>query len=117
MYDVMHTAGMAMTSEEFVAFQRASESFLSSYTDLSKESADMDQYRFNIVTKFHYRNHLVQHSQHINAKLIWCHGGEDFYAPQMQGSTGLLCTSVVEPKLAGKYRIAMHLKWSTMRRS
>eukprot|EP00974_Lingulodinium_polyedra_P113859 11023947-Lingulodinium_polyedra.AAC.1 len=111
----MHTAGMAKTSEEFAVFQRASESFLSSYTDLSKKSADMDQYRFNIVPKFHYMNHLVQQSQHINAKLVWCYGGEDFVgriSSLAHSCTRGTAAHLVEPKLAGKYRIAMHLKWS-----
>eukprot|EP00969_Alexandrium_andersonii_P084620 3731951-Alexandrium_andersonii.AAC.1 len=77
-YDVMHSAGLAMTSDEFASFSSASETFLSSYTKLSEGAVEAGGYLFNIVPKFHYMCHVVEQCQYINAKMLWCYGGEDF---------------------------------------
>ena len=116
-YDTVHTAGIALTSEQFARMSTDANEFLLEYSFLSQEAAAAEKNLYAVMPKHHYFFHLVQQARFLNPRWSWCYGGEDLVGKAsnlghscLDGTPGRL----VAAKLMHKYRVAKHISWSRL---
>lgn len=111
-YQIMHSASMFFSGEEYRAFRQAGLQFLASYSWLNKK---MGPQRFKEVPKFHYFFHLLEQSRYLNPRTGWCYGGEDLVgkiSALAHSCTRGTASHMVVSKMMDKYLIAKHLEWA-----
>jgi hypothetical protein len=115
-YDIVDGADLFLGSQACEA-QLALHRFTTHYAALAKYCQDANIKKWPVRTKLHYAQHIAEDLQFINARAMWCYGGE-----HMVGSTTALaqsCLSGTAPHkvcdtVLAKNRVGKHLQFKSL---
>ena len=115
-YDIVDGADLFLGSKASEA-QLALHRFTTHYAALAKYCQDANIKKWPVRTKLHYAQHIGEDLQFINARAMWCYGGE-----HMVGSTTALaqsCLSGTAPHkvcdtVSTKNRVGKHLQFKSL---
>ena len=111
--DVIDGASMFLSPVEYGLALEKAELFLDNYDWLNLWAKGQDRRLFHIVIKFHMFWHLIQNSQFLNPRFVWCFKSEDFVGKvsRLTHSVSMAVRSTrLSLKVTPKYRLLLHLR-------
>ena len=111
--------GFALPPEAAANFRESCNGMLVLQAKVARHFAENGIQLFNVTSKCHLVQHLALMSDILNPQVIWCFAGEDMMQ-KAQRMAQAACRGVkpwqVCAKMAEKYRLALHLRFTAHER-
>ena len=95
LYCVFEKAGMFLNDSEYILAKRYLENFSLAYNWLANRAAEQGFLRYHLTIKLHMMFHIVDMSQYLNPRFLWCFSFEDYMGAVVQSARACVASTAM----------------------